>query len=144
MLSCLFAAELLFSSLSQGRVGKVLFDTPSWCDGSSNHHTTPPTVDDVHDEAVVLVGLLSVGVEALILVDTDVRCLGCTAEGVEVLKDDEAVVGIVDCCPDGVEVLTLDDVVVAAVVCRTGVAAVAEVVVDLSCRSCCNSVDDQC
>ena len=59
------------ASLSQPSC-EVLFDTPSWCDGSSNHHTTPPTVDDVHDEAVVLVGRLSVGVKVLILVDTDV------------------------------------------------------------------------
>ena len=122
-----------------------MFDTPSWCDGSSNHHTTPPTVDDVHDEAVVLVDRLSVGVEALILVDTDVRCLCCAIVGVEGLNDDEVEVADVVCRPVGVVALTLVDAGVADVVCRTGrVDAVADVVVDLSCCSCCSSVDDQC
>ena len=41
---------------------EVVFDTPSWCGGFT---TTPPTEDDVHDEAVVLVGCVSVAVEAL-------------------------------------------------------------------------------
>ena len=105
------------ASLSQQSC-EVLFDTPSWCGGFT---TTPPTEDDVHDEAVVLVGCVSVAVEALFLVDTVVRCLCCVTVGVEPLKDDEVEVADTDLVAD-----------------------VAEVIVDLSCRSCCISVDDQC
>ena len=43
----------------------MLFDTPSWCDDSLI--ATPPTEDDVHDEAVVLVGCVSGVVVALFL-----------------------------------------------------------------------------
>ena len=120
----------------------MLFDTPSWCDDSLI--VTPPTEDDVHDEAVVLVGCVSGVVVALFFDDTVVRCLACRTVGAEGLEDDEVEVADVACRTDGVEALTPDDVVVAVVACRTGVAAVAEVVVDLSCRICCNSVDDQC
>ena len=55
-------------------------DTPSWCDGSLT--ATPPTVDDVHDEVAVLLCCLFVGVVALFLVDTVVRCLRCLSDGV--------------------------------------------------------------
>ena len=104
-----------------------------------------PTVDDVVDEPNVLVVCLSVAVVALFSVDIVVRCLPCVADGLEELEDDEVEVVIVDCRPVGVEALTLVDAGVADVVCRTGrVDAVADVVVDLSCRSCCSSVDDQC
>ena len=122
-----------------------MFNTPSWCDSLLAVTPPTPTVDDVVDEAGVLVGCLSVAVVVLICVDTDVRCLSCVADGFEELEDDEVEVVIVDCRPVGVEALTPDDVVVADVACRTGrVDAVADVVVDLSCRSCCSSVDDQC
>ena len=142
---------------------EVVFDTPSWCDDSLI--ATPPTVEEVVKEVAVLVGRLSVAVVAFFLVDTVVRCLCCLAVGAVTLKDDEVEVADVVCCTDGVEALTPDDVVVAVVACRTDgietltpddvvvagvvcrtdlVADVAEVVVDLSCHSCCNSVDDQC
>ena len=87
-----------------------MFDTPSWCDGSLAVTPPKPTEDDVHDEAVVLVGRLSVAAVALFLVDTVVRCLCCLAVGAEVLKDDEAEVAVVDCCTDGREGLNKDDV----------------------------------
>ena len=143
----------------------MFVDTPSWCDGSLNHHTTKPTEDDVHDEAVVLVGCVSGVVVALLSADTVVRCpccaivgfeglnddevevadVVCRTDGVETLTPDDVVVAVVACRTDGVETLTPDDVVVAVVACRTDVLAdVAEVIVDLSCRSCCISVDDQC
>ena len=96
-----------------------MFDTPSWCDGSLAVTPPKPTEDDVHDEAVVLVGRLSVAVVALFLVDTVVRCLCCLAVGAEVLTVDEAEVVSVDCCTDGVEALNQDDVEVVNVGCRT-------------------------
>ena len=108
----------------------MFVDTPSWCDDSLIATPPKPTVHDVDDEAVVLVGRLSVAAVALFLVDTVVRCLCFLAVGAETLKDDEAEVAvvayrtdgaetltvddvevvIVDCCPDGVEAFALDDV----------------------------------
>ena len=92
----------------------VVFDTPSWCDGFT---TTPPTEDDVHDEAVVLVGCVSVAVEALFFVDTVARCLCCAIVGVELLEDDEVEVADVACRTDGAEALNKDDVEVVIVDC---------------------------
>ena len=66
----------------------MFVDTPSWCDGSLA--ITPPNEDDVHDEAVVLVGCLSAAVVALFIDDADVRCLCCVAVGAEALTVDEA------------------------------------------------------
>ena len=113
----------------RSRTRRLFVDTPSWCDGFT---TTPqkPTEDDVHDEAVVLVGCVSVAVEALFFDDTVIRCLCCLAVGaeellvdeaevadvacryvsVEALKENDVQVVIVDCCPDGVEALPFDDV----------------------------------
>ena len=95
----------------------VVFDTPSWCDGALA--ITPPNEDDVHDEAVVLVGCLSVAVALLLSDDTVVRCLCCLAVGAEALAHDDAEVVNVDCCTDGVEALNQDDVEVVNVGCRT-------------------------
>ena len=92
----------------------MFVDTPSWCDGFT---TTPPTEDDVHDEAVVLVGRLSVAVVALFLIDTVVRCLCCLAVGAVALKDDEVEVADVVCCTDGRKGLNKDDVEVVIVDC---------------------------
>ena len=94
-----------------------MFDTPSWGDGSLAVTPPKPTEDDVHDEAVVLVGRLSVAAVALFLVDTVVRYLCCLAVGAEVLTVDEAEVVSVDCCTDGVETFNQDDVEVVNVGC---------------------------
>ena len=149
-------------SLSQA-ASTLSVDTPSWCDDSLI--ATPPTVEEVVEEVAVLVGCVSGVVVALLSADTVVRCPCCAIVGFEGLNDDEVEVADVACRTDGVEALTPDDVVVAVVACRTdGVEAltpddvvvavggcltdvladVAEVIVDLSCRSCCISVDDQC
>ena len=91
-------------------VHSVVFNTPSWCDGSQNCHTTKPTVEEVVDVHDVLPGCLSVVVEALFFDDTDVQCLSCATDGDEVLNPDEVEVVRLGCCTDGVEVLNRDDV----------------------------------
>ena len=93
----------------------MFVDTPSWCDGALA--ITPPNEDDVHDEAVVLVGRLSVAVALLLSDDTVVRCLACRTVGAEVLEDDEVEVADVVCCTDGREGLNKDDVEVVIVDC---------------------------
>ena len=65
----------------------MLFDTPSWCDGSLT--ITPPNVADVDDEVAAVVRCLSVGVEELLFDDIVVRCLCCLAVGAEALTVDE-------------------------------------------------------
>ena len=119
---CCVAASVLhlfWVQLEPRQFGRLFVDTPSWCDGSLNHHTTKPTVDDVVKEVVVLLGCLSVAVALLLSNDTVVRCLCCLADGVEALTHDDAEVVNVDCCTDGVEALNQDDVEVVNVGCRT-------------------------
>ena len=94
-----------------------MFDNPSWCDGSQNRHTTKPTVEEVVDEADVLLCCLSVSVEAVFFDDTDVRCLCCATDGDEVLNPDEVEVVRLGCCTDGVETLNQDDVEVTLLCC---------------------------
>ena len=110
-------AHLFHGELEPRQFGRLFVDTPSWCDGSLNHHTTKPTVDDVVKEVVVLLGCLSVAVALLLSNDTVVRCLCCLTVGVEPLNGDEVEVADVVCCTDGREGLNKDDVEVVIVDC---------------------------
>ena len=112
-------AHLFHSELEPRQFGRLFVDTPSWCDDSLIATPPKPTVHDVNDEAVVLVGRLSVAAVALFLVDTVVRCLCCLAVGAETLKDDEVEVAVVAYRTDGVETLTVDDAEVVNVDCCT-------------------------
>ena len=113
----LMLASFLDASLSQQSCA-IVFDNPSWCDGSLT--ITPPTVADVVKKVVVLLGCLSVAVEALSFDDTDVRCLCCATDGDEALDHDEVEVVRLGCCTDGVEALNKADVEVVSVDCCTG------------------------
>ena len=93
----------------------MFVDNPSWCDGSLA--ITPPNEDDVHEEAVVLVGRLSVAVALLFLADIVVRCIGCLSEGVEEIHVDEGEVVSVDCCTDGHEELINADADIVGLGC---------------------------
>ena len=87
---------------------EVVFDTPSWCDGSLT--ITPPTAVDVVKEVAAVVPCLSVSVEELLFDDIVVQCLCCLAVGAEALTVDDVEVVSVGCRTNGVEALTPDDV----------------------------------
>ena len=113
------SARLFSGELEPRQFGRLFVDTPSWCDGSLNHHTTKPTVDDVVKEVVVLLGCLSVAVALLLSNDTVVRCLCCLAVGAEALTVDDVELVSAVCCTDGHEGLNKDDVEVVIVDCCT-------------------------